>query len=90
MYARMHMHVHAAKCSYTHVCMHTHMYACTYTCIHACTCTCICTHTCLHLHPDVKNIKIKTIDFYVYVILLQVSEVNDVESLWLLHCLNAI
>ena len=56
----------------------TPMHACTHTCMHAC----ICTHTFVHLHPDMKSIKIKANDFYekkkyIHVILLQVSEENE-------------
>ena len=63
-----------AKCTYAHACTHTHMYermymllnvqtpmhACTHACMHAC----ICTHTFIHLHPDMKSIKIKANNFY--------------------------
>ena len=67
------------------------MHACTHACMHAC----VCTHTFIHLHPDMKSIKIKANNFYekknkyIHVILLQVSEVDE-ESFWLSYCLKAI
>ena len=84
MCAYIHTHVHAAKCSYTmHTCTHTHV------CMHAHA------YARIHLHPDMKIIKIKGSDLYekknkyIHVVLLQLSEVNE-ESFWLSYCLKAI
>ena len=57
----------------------------------------MCTYTFIHLHPDIKIIKIKARDLYekktdkIYAcnFLLQVSEVNE-ENFWILYCLKAI
>ena len=53
--------------------------------------SCICRHTLIHLHPDMKIIKIKCKkqNKYIHVILLQVSEENE-ESFWLSNFLKAI
>ena len=59
-HTRMHAHTHVCTHMYmllnVHVRMHTH----THTCMHASTCT----HTFIHLHPNMKIIKIKASDPY--------------------------
>ena len=66
MYARMHMHVHAAKCSHTYACMHVHMHACIYTFT-----------SCKSLKSKLTiSMKNKT-NKYIHVTLLQVREVNE-------------
>ena len=83
-------HAHTYDRMYTLLNVQTPMHTCTHICMHAC----ICTHTFIHLHPDMKSIKIKANDFYeekkyIHVILLQVSEVNE-ESFRLLYYLKSI
>ena len=73
--------------AHTHTHTHTHTHAAK--CMQSC--TCICRHTFIHLHPDMKIIKIKCKkqNKYIHVILLQVSEENE-KSFWLSNFLKAI